>query len=137
MLNHKEQIGHFDRRITFQSKIVGENESNEDEETGWANVSSNPTVWAEKDERRGNEVYRADKLTDYLSVFFTCRYRTDISPKNRLVSDGIPYNIIAITEISRKRFISIECETGGEYVGESTAEPGEGVFDNSFDNTFA
>jgi SPP1 family predicted phage head-tail adaptor len=119
-----ETIGKLDRRITFQSKIVGDNESNEDEEEGWENISINPTVWASKDERRGNEVYRADKLTDYLNVGFVCRYRSDITPKHRIVCDGIPYNIIAITEISRKRYMSIDCEAGGEFIELEEVGPG-------------
>lgn len=126
MLSSKEQIGKLDRRITFQSKIVGENESNEDEEEGWENIATNPTVWASKNERSGNEAYRADKLTDYLNVVFICRYRDDITPKNRLVCDGIPYNIIAVTEISRKRFLNIDCESGGEFIGAVVTEETSG-----------
>ena len=113
-----ETIGKLDRRITFQYKVVGENESNEDEEEGWENIAINPTVWASKNERRGNESYRADKLTDYLNVEFRCRYRNDINTKNRLICNGIPYNIISVTEISRKGYLSIEAESGGEFIGE-------------------
>jgi SPP1 family predicted phage head-tail adaptor len=137
MLNSKEQIGRLDRRITFQSKVVGENESNEDEEAGWEDIDTNPGWWASKNERSGNEVYRADKLTDYLTVEFTCRWRGDITPKNRIVCDGIPYNIIAVTEISRKRYMSIDCESGGQYVDTTGGGTEEGVFDETFDETFA
>jgi len=131
MLNTKEQIGRLDRRITFQYKVVGENESNEDEESGWESIGINPTVWASKNERRGNESYRADKLTDFLNVEFTCRYRDDITPKNRIVCDGIPYNIISVTEIGRKGYLSIETESGGEYV-----EQLEGGFTIGFSSGF-
>lgn len=134
MLNHKEQIGRLDRRITFQYKDVGENESNEDEELGWNNITTNPTVWASKNERSGNEAYRADKLTDYLNVEFVCRYRGDITPKHRIVCDGVPYNIIAVTEISRRRYMSIDCESGGQFIG--SALDGEGFtqgFNGGFD----
>lgn len=135
MLSSKEQIGKLDRRVTFQSKIVGENESNEDEETGWENIDTNPTVWASKNERSGNEAYRADKLTDYLNVVFVCRYRNDITPKNRLVCDGIPYNILAVTEISRKRYLSIDCESGGEFIGEVITEE-VGGFSSGFSSGY-
>lgn len=135
MLSSKEQIGKLDRRVTFQSKIVGENESNEDEETGWENIDTNPTVWASKNERSGNEAYRADKLTDYLNVVFVCRYRNDITPKNRLVCDGIPYNILAVAEISRKRYMSIDCESGGEFIGEVITEE-VGGFSSGFSSGY-
>lgn len=135
MLSSKEQIGKLDRRVTFQSKIVGENESNEDEETGWENIDTNPTVWASKNERSGNEAYRADKLTDYLNVVFICRYRDDITPKHRLVCEGIPYNIIAVTEISRRRYMTIDCESGGEFIGAVVTEETAG-FSDGFSSGF-
>lgn len=135
MLQHKENIGRLDERITFQQKIVGENESNEDEEEGWENIETNPTVWASKDERSGNEAYRADKLTDYLTVEFVCRYRTDVTPKNRLVCRGVPYNILAIQEIGRRRYMSIQCESGGEFIGAVNTEEGA-EFSSAFSGAF-
>jgi SPP1 family predicted phage head-tail adaptor len=135
MLSSKEQIGKLDRRVTFQSKIVGENESNEDEETGWENIDTNPTVWASKNERNGNEAYRADKLTDYLNVVFICRYRNDITPKHRLVCDGIPYNILSVTEISRRRYMAVDCESGGEFIGAVVTEE-IGGFSSGFSSAF-
>lgn len=136
MLSHKEQIGRLDRRITFQEKIVGDNESNEDEETGWQNVDTNPTVWASKTEKIGGESYRADKLTDYSNVIFVCRYRSDITAKNRVVCEGVAYNITAPPmELSRRRYLSIECESGGEFIGDADVEE-SGVFDLTFDASF-
>ena len=134
MLNHKEQIGRLDRRVTFQFKLKGDNESNEDAEIGWENIPTDPTVWASKNERGGNESYRADKLTDYLNVEFVVRYRTDITPRNRIVCEGIPYNILSITEISRRRYLSVYCEKGGEFVGNIIT--GEGAFSEGFSEGF-
>lgn len=136
MLSHKEQIGKLDRRITFQSKIVGDNESNEDEELGWENIDTNPTVWGSKLIRGGNETYRADKLTDYLSVEFVCRYRGDITPKHRIVCEGIPYNIITVEEISRRRYLSITTESGGEFIEEGAGEEEGGAFTSAFSPGF-
>jgi SPP1 family predicted phage head-tail adaptor len=135
VLSHKQNIGALDYRITFQQKIVGENESNEDEETGWENIATNPTVWASKDDRSGNEVYQADKLTDYETVVFVCRYRNDVTPKNRLVCEGIAYDIISINELSRKRYLKIVAETGREFVGEIITED-VGAFSSAFSNGF-
>jgi SPP1 family predicted phage head-tail adaptor len=119
MLNSKEQIGRLDRRITFQEKIVGENESNEDAETGWEDIETRPTVWASKSEKSvgSGEQYRADKLTDFKSVVFVCRYRSDITAKHRIICDGVKYSIISPPqEISRRRYLTIETESGGEFV---------------------
>lgn len=126
MLSHKEQIGKLDRRITFQELVIGENESNEDEETGWTNITTNPTVWASKDERLGSESMRADKLVDYNTIHFVCRYRNDINAKMRVVCDGVAYNIVSPpAEISRRRYLSVECESGGDFVGSVDGTPGE------------
>lgn len=138
MLRHKENIGGMDERITFQEKIVGDNESNEDEEQGWQNIETNPTVFASKTEKlvASGEEYRADKLTAFGNVIFICRYRTDVSAKNRVICRGIPYNIIAPPlEIGRRRFLQIECESGGEFIGEVVTE--EGAFSDGFSDGFA
>lgn len=139
MLQSKEQIGRLDRRITFQKKIVGSNESNEDQEDGWENIDDKPTVWASKNERgvSSGEEYRADKLTAFQNVVFTCRYRSDILPKYRVVCEGIAYNIIAPPiEIGRRRFLQVECESGGEFIGEIITEV-LGAFSDGFSEGFA
>ena len=134
MLHTKEQIGRMDYRITFQQKVIGVNASNEDEEAGWENIASNPTVWASKTEKSGNEAYRADKLVDYHALVFVCRYRTDVNAEMRVVCGGVAYNIVSPpVEIGRKRYLSIETESGGEFI--ETAEAA-GIFDLSFDPSF-
>lgn len=136
MLNSKQNIGKLDRRITFQEKVVGSNESNEDEETGWTNIDDDPTVWASKEERpvASGEEYRADKLTDYQHVTFVVRYRDDITPLLTVVYGTTRYNILSVQEVSRKRFLNIECESGGEYVGEISIT--EGAFSDGFSDGF-
>jgi SPP1 family predicted phage head-tail adaptor len=120
-----ENIGKLDRRITFQKKIFASNVSNEDEEAGWVNIGVNPTVWASKNEKLGSESYRADKLVDYNTIHFVCRYRDDITAEYRVVCEDIAYDIVSPpVEIGRKRFLSIECESGGDFVGEILIESG-------------
>jgi SPP1 family predicted phage head-tail adaptor len=122
MLRHKETIGRMDFRITFQEKVIGTNVSNEDEEQGWDDIATNPTVWASKDDRSGAENYQADKLTDYGKTIFICRYRTDITAEMRVLCNGEPFNIIAPPrEIGRRRFLLIETESGGAFVEDEGA----------------
>lgn len=116
MLNVRENIGTLDRRITFQSKIVGSNESNEDEETGWEDIDNKPTVWASRDDKAGNEMYAADKLTGFQDALFTIRYRSDINIQMRIVTEGVIYDIRSIQEVGRRRYLSIIAERGKEYV---------------------
>lgn len=113
MLSHKEQIGRLDRRVTFQSKIVGENVSNEDAEIGWEDVV---TVWASRDDKTGNEIVAGDKITGFQDAVFTVRYRTGLSIEMRIVCEGLIYGITSIQEVGRRRYLSIVAERGKEYV---------------------
>lgn len=115
MLSTKEHIGKLDRRITFQQNIIQKNESNEDEETGWENIASNPTVWAATRDVSGSEDFQADKLTELRTMEFIIRYRTDISLKYRISFAGELYNIISAAEIGRKGYLRLIGEMGIEY----------------------
>ena len=115
MLQSNEQIGRLDKRITFQEQIIGVNASNEDEQTGWQNITDTPTVWAKVEERSGSEVYRAEKLTGLTVAVFTIRYRTGITEKNRILYNGKKWDIHSILNGSRKGYLSITAESGLEY----------------------
>lgn len=116
MLQSNVNIGRLDRRITFQQRVVASNVSNEDEEAGWTDVV---TVWAKRDEpgrqKTGDEEFRADKLTDYLNQVYSIRYRTDITPKLRIMDSGVRYDILSISEVGRKGYLKIEAVSGPEY----------------------
>lgn len=113
MLATKEQIGRLDRRMTFQQVVIGSNESNEDEETGWEDVV---TIWVSRVDQAGVEKYAADRLTGFQGSIFVGRWRDDVTIKMRGVCEGIAYNIISISEIGRRRFMQIVTESGYEYV---------------------
>jgi SPP1 family predicted phage head-tail adaptor len=113
MLAVKQDIGKLDKRITIQTKIIGDNISNEDQEDGWEDFK---TVYASRDDRTGNEMYAADKLTGFQDAVFTIRWRNDINLTMRIISDGMIYDIRSIQEVSRKRFLTVIAERGKEYV---------------------
>ena len=131
MLSVKQNIGPLDRRITFQSKVIGQNVSNEDAEIGWADVV---TVWASRDDKTGTETMAGDKLTGFQDASFTIRYRTGISIEMRIISDSVIYGITSIQEVGRRRFLTITAERGIEYV-ESAGAPFAGAsFAEDFDD---
>lgn len=134
MLNHNEQVGKLDRRITFQKKVISENVSNEDEEAGWGDLDITPVVWASKKDNSGNESYAADRLNTFQGVVFVIRFRSDINTKMRVVFAGVAYNIVSLSEIGRKRYLSVSTSSGYQY--SETTEEGEGVFDDTFDTTY-
>lgn len=119
MLGTKTEIGRMDERITFQEEVITQNVSNEDEQTGWQDISTSPTVWANVEAitgaRPGNEEYRADKLTAVETLTFEIRYRSDLNTKYRISYESKYYDIVAITEVGRKNRLKITAELGPEY----------------------
>ncbi len=115
MLAHKQTVGKLDRKITLQKRIIGVNESNEDAEIGWENITVNPVVWAKIEDGTGNEAYRADGLTAYVPSKITIRYRADVTPLMRALYRDRKYDILSISEESRDRYLVLNCESGMTY----------------------
>jgi len=113
MLQSKEQIGKRDRKVIIQQKTIGENQSNEDEETGWEDFAA---VWAMVNEKSGGEYYRDDKLTAVTVAEFNIRYMAGLLEDMRIVFNGRYYGIKSIIYPDRKRTVLITGESGGEYV---------------------
>lgn len=131
MLSVKQNIGALDKRITFQSKVIGENVSNEDAEIGWVDVV---TVYASRDDKTGTEMMAGDKLTGFQDAVFTIRYRTGISIEMRILCEGIIYGITSIQEVGRRRYLTIIAERGIEYVEAEGAAFAGASFDEDFDD---
>lgn len=112
MLQSKEQIGKLDRRITFQEKVIGDNVSNEDEETGWQDIETTPEVWANVEEKSGTEEFKADQLNGVKLSHFYIRYRNDLNVKLRIVYGSDLYDIQSILALDRNRYLKIVGTTG-------------------------
>lgn len=108
-------VGELDTLITIQSRVLGTNVSNEDEETGWQDVIELRAARADKAGVLSWEAYRGDKLTTFLDSVFIIRYRTDITTAMRIICGTLIYDIKAIGEIGRRRYLTITAETGGTY----------------------
>lgn len=124
MLASKELIGRMDRRITFQEVIGSPGDYNVNNTTGWADISSNATVYAQVEEGLGNEAYEGDQLVSIKQSKMTIRYRTDINARNRIVYEGLIYEILSIREIVRRRYLEIKVEEKGIFnpLGEGFSE---------------
>lgn len=110
MLQSKEQIGRFDREITFLQKIEEDGNSNEDKTIGWEEIDNYPTVSAKKRNLKGIEVPIADRLNAIYPVVFTIRFRDDVNEKMRVVCEGKVYEITAPIEEpeeGRRRYLNV------------------------------
>jgi SPP1 family predicted phage head-tail adaptor len=92
------RIGELDRRITFQEKVIQENEYNEDKTSDWQDIPVNPTVSASARPLVGAESLEADKVTYREITVFLIRYRNDLNVKLSLLFEGVRYNITSIIE---------------------------------------
>jgi SPP1 family predicted phage head-tail adaptor len=115
MLATRTNIGALDRKITFQQKLVSTNQSNEDQEDGWIDIDTTPTVYATMTEYRGSEQFVADKINAFQTSLFIIRYRSDINVMMRILCDGLAYNIHSIEWIGRKRYLRIAAEVGFQF----------------------
>jgi SPP1 family predicted phage head-tail adaptor len=114
-MSKSDLIGRMDKRITFQQKVYGTDASNQRKVTGWESIDTTPTVWADLYERSGLEVLQADQLNGLTVAEFRIRYRADLTIENRVVYNDKNYDIQAILEFGRKKYLRLICESGGQY----------------------
>lgn len=108
MLTHREKIGNLDRRITLKTAIVVRDDYGGESIT----YGNDFETWAKVEYSSGgtNESYENDKLTAFTRVIFTTRYKSGITKKDVIEYDSNTYEILAVTEISRRRFSRFVCE---------------------------
>jgi SPP1 family predicted phage head-tail adaptor len=112
MLQSRIRRGELDREITFLKKIIGSNETNEDEDLGWTRVATDPDVFAKVIQRPGKEMMIADKPTFVQTTLFIVDYRTDLTIDNRIHFNSKVYAILSVTEheSGRDRYTEIAAE---------------------------
>jgi SPP1 family predicted phage head-tail adaptor len=108
-------VGKMDKRITLQQKVYGTDASNQRKVTGWESIASTPTVWAELYEKSGAEVVQANQLNGLTMTEFRIRFRSDLTIENRVLYNDMYYDIQAILEMGRKKYLRLICESGGQY----------------------
>lgn len=113
MLQSRIRRGQMDRQITFIKKVKGANFTNEDELTSWEKVTSNPTVWAKKEQKPGREVVVNEQIQSIVNTTFIVDWRNDIDETMRIVEDSKVFNILTINEHeeSRKGFLLLNSES--------------------------
>jgi SPP1 family predicted phage head-tail adaptor len=102
--------GELDHLITIQREVLA------DDGIGGQDVTlSNVVVdlWCKKRVLSGKELDRYDQLNAMSMCAFVIRYRDDLRPDDRIISDGMSYNIRHIPPVTgRSMYLVIEAETG-------------------------
>ena len=88
----------MDRRIAIQQYSVTRSGSGHETKT-WTTLA---TVWAEVRQKSGREYFGANQVVDEVDTLFIIRYRSDVTPKMRIVYNGRNYNIRECREIGRR-----------------------------------
>ena len=92
------QAGRMDRRASLYHRVLTQNSHGEQ-------VPSYPTayvtVWAEKLDQRAREYFAAQGTQAEATTRFRIRWRDDVVMTDRLVLDGVNYDIVQISEIGR------------------------------------
>lgn len=108
MLTTKESIGQLDERITIQSLTTAFDAYGSKTET-WADLA---TVWAKIEYRQNvsDEEYLGARQVERTTVWFTIRWRGDVTPKMRISYGGNYYDIATISKIGRRNYEKLEAE---------------------------
>lgn len=102
----------FDQQITLQAQTATPDGAG-GSVVGWANFATDATVWAAVRALAGNEQFSEDRTTATAKVLFTIRNRDDVTEKDRIVFEGLAYNIRTVMKDGpRKMYLKIEAERG-------------------------
>jgi SPP1 family predicted phage head-tail adaptor len=100
-------------RITIQRVTITYNEFNEPIET-WNDLA---TVWAKRQDASAGESYRAQEVGAQITMRFTVLRTSeiaDMNPKDRIAYDGRTFNITAVREVKRNRWLEIDAVARAE-----------------------
>lgn len=102
--------GNLRDQITIQSQTTAADAEGQPVKT-WANLSTNPTVWAEVRYMRpgSNEFEAMQKITSVQSLHVTIRYRTDLDVTMRVVFNSENWNIHAIQHRVERDYTTLIC----------------------------
>ena len=97
------RAGPLDRRVTIEAPTPTQNSFGEPVEA-WSELA---TVWARKRDVRASERFTAQQRLAQETAVFEIRFRSDVTPKMRLVEGGKVYTIDGIAEIRRREGLEI------------------------------
>lgn len=104
--------GRMDQRITLQRQIeTGDGAGGT--KVAWVNFGKDACPWANVIAKAGKESMDEGRITASFVVLFKIYNRSDVSERDRIVWDGVIYNIRGIRfEGARALYLTIEAERG-------------------------
>lgn len=96
------QIGEMRDRITFQSPTINKTTGGAQTES-YANVATDPTVWALWVNDHGQEGVASDAEKSTQRATVTVRYRSDVLTTWQVLKDGVAWKLISPPDHVRGR----------------------------------
>lgn len=112
MADYNVRLSDMRTRITFQQPTVTTGVDGAQVPT-WANVTSNPTVWARWINAHGQEAVSSDALKSVQRAAVTVRNRSDVTTAWRIlrVADSTYWQVISIDHVQgRNRWTELVVE---------------------------
>jgi SPP1 family predicted phage head-tail adaptor len=104
--------GQMDQRITLQ-RLARTADGYGGFTDAWADYPTNARVWAKVMAKAGRESMVDGRMAATFTVLFEIYNRTDIDPRDRIIWDGVTYNIRGLRlEGSQRQKLVIEAERG-------------------------
>ncbi len=103
-------VGEMRTQITLQSPTISQDAGGAQSQT-YANVSSNPVVYARWINAHGTETVNSDALKSAQRATVTIRHRTDINETWRILKDSEAWQILSIDPVrDQRRFVELVVE---------------------------
>lgn len=110
MAGYDIQVGDMRDRVTFQSPTVSKSSGGGQVEA-YANVATNPTVWALVVYDHGQEVITNDAEKSVQRATVTVRYRSDVLATWQVLIDGAAWKIFSVDHVrGRNRWTVLRVE---------------------------
>jgi len=102
------QAGAFDVLVSLQRYTETIDTNTGEKLQSWTEYG---TAWAERKEaENGSEQVNADRREHKQMYYFTIRFNPDITVKDRIVSDGLNFNVLNIANLYRNLYLKIQTE---------------------------
>ena len=98
------RAGELDRRIRIEQPVETRDEETGEVETKWVPFAE---VWAQRRDLRGREEYSAQQIAAGLDTRFRLRFLEGVTPKMRIVCEGVAYDIRPAVELGRREGLEI------------------------------
>ena len=99
------RAGRLDNQIVLQSRSVSQDPNTGEPTNSWSTYA---TVWATVSPLKGDERFKSARDIATKAYKFTLRYRSDVTPQDRIVFRSENYDIVGISPLGRRNKETLE-----------------------------